>query len=438
MNAIIALCHFCDYHGPRTLFCTQAFKYSEFQQQQQLQNQQKSSNLSNTSTRTNRTYNNKTDTNNLTTNDRVEFVLEPAPPESLSPNLSTANRFNIEQQNITNFSSSPSSNSTHSLSPKIGAGLANNSGSNLEAVNSTCKACRAFDKSFHYYISYDDSTTLNGQSATRTSNTSESSGSSQNNANICYLSQSTPSDSEVFALVRKACLRTLHCEVFEDPIYFDDDKNGSVIGYEFNIKDSEGRGFQRSYSLIIIMKDRIYLQHLWSFLSKQMAIIASNIKLEAERKFNKDMSEKEMLNPISSLLINTSQNSNNNNNSGNEQTSGGLSNASNTSSEQRILTPSSSFYGPSTSSASAYQRQAMYTKKKTSKQVRGLIELTDDSMIFAKLHMWFTWILRMSSCQITEEFVHGILYLTFLTYFYFILIDALYITSLKFFLKSYI
>jgi hypothetical protein len=27
MNAIISLCHFCDTHGPKTLFCTQAFKY---------------------------------------------------------------------------------------------------------------------------------------------------------------------------------------------------------------------------------------------------------------------------------------------------------------------------------------------------------------------------------------------------------------------------
>ena len=103
------------------------------------------------------------------------------------------------------------------------------------------------------------------------------------------MSQSTPTDSEVFALVRKACLRTLHCEVFEDSIYFDDDKDGSVIGYEFNIKDSEGRGMQRSYSLIVIMKDRVYLQQLMSFLSKQMALIAANIKKEAERKFDSDM-----------------------------------------------------------------------------------------------------------------------------------------------------
>ncbi|KAG9465613.1 hypothetical protein GDO78_017991, partial [Eleutherodactylus coqui] len=24
MNAIVALCHFCELHGPRTLFCTEA------------------------------------------------------------------------------------------------------------------------------------------------------------------------------------------------------------------------------------------------------------------------------------------------------------------------------------------------------------------------------------------------------------------------------
>ena len=46
-------------------------------------------------------------------------------------------------------------------------------------------------------------------------------------------------------------------------------------------------------------------------------------------------------------------------------------------------------------------------EKKSSKLARGLIELTDDKYIFAKLHMWFTWILRMSSCQISEDWVTG-------------------------------
>lgn len=168
------------------------------------------------------------------------------------------------------------------------------------------------------------------------------------------------------AIVRNACIRTLHCEVFEDPIYFDDVKDGSVIGYEFHIKDSEGRGYQRSYSLVIIMKDRIYLQHLWSFLSTQMAVIAGNIKKEAQRQFDMEM----QANPVQ---MNNSPNS-------------AITNM-HVANSQKVL--------------------PMFQKKPREKKVRGLIELTGDAMIFAKLHMWFTWILRMSSCQISEEFIHG-------------------------------
>lgn len=129
-----------------------------------------------------------------------------------------------------------------------------------------------------------------------------------------------------------------------------------MIGYEFHIKDSEGRGQQRSYSLLIIMKDRIYLQHLWSFLSQQISIIATNIKQEAQLKFDKELKE----NPLNNLN-------------------------------------QSSFNAQSI-------RQFTNPNKKSS---RGLIELTDDPLIFSKLHMWFTWILRMSACQISEEFIHG-------------------------------
>jgi Vesicle coat protein involved in Golgi to plasma membrane transport len=165
------------------------------------------------------------------------------------------------------------------------------------------------------------------------------------------VSQSTPSDSEVFALVRKACLRTLHCEVFEDPIYFDDDKNGSVIGYEFRVKDSEGRGHQRQYSLLIIMKDRIHLQQLWSFLQHHIHVIASNIKNLAQQVFDADLKENPLL--------------------------------------QHSISASNSF------------------TKSPNKSMRGLIELTNDKLIFAKLHMWFTWILRACVCHLKEELLCG-------------------------------
>ena len=153
-------------------------------------------------------------------------------------------------------------------------------------------------------------------------------------------------------MLRKACLRTLHNEVFEDPIYFDDDKNGSVIGYEFRVKDSEARGHHRSYSLLIIMKDRIHLQQLWSFLQHHVHIIAANIKNAAQQIYDMEKDTKE----------------------------------------------SPTLYSNSTSN--------LY-KKCPHKAIRGLVELTNDKLIFAKIHMWFTWILRACVCRLKEEFLCG-------------------------------
>ena len=209
MNAIIALCHFCDYHGPRTLFCTQVFKYADFQQQQKL------STLSSNSTYNTESSRNVTkccnDSASSTATNKVEFVLQPAPPDLSSPNFSSINAFNLEQhiqQQQANISTSPSSNSSHSLSPKMSG---DRSGNHQEPITSTCKACRAFDKTFHYYISYDDAVTSNSinnnnnktSNINNTTSTTSESSSSISSTNICYLSQSTPSDSEVFALVRK-------------------------------------------------------------------------------------------------------------------------------------------------------------------------------------------------------------------------------------------
>ncbi len=107
------------------------------------------------------------------------------------------------------------------------------------------------------------------------------------------------------------------------------------------------------------MKDRIYLQHLWSFLQNEMAIVAAKIKASAQKVYDCEVKE-------NNLHLGLHFHS-----------------ASNSASGSNIF------------------------KKSPNKSNRGLIELTNDSLIFAKLHMWFTWILRASACQITEEFVHG-------------------------------
>ena len=149
MNAIIALCHFCDQHGPRTLFCTQAFKYTDHAQQQQQQQQQSGTTLNNLS---------ELLLMEATNNDsKTEpIILNPKAPSSAtkisyspdSSNTTTVGPVNKSRRQSIQFNSrKPLSMSTTSQSSLF---------SSIDSVNSTCKACRAFEKSFHHYISYDN------------------------------------------------------------------------------------------------------------------------------------------------------------------------------------------------------------------------------------------------------------------------------------------
>lgn len=56
------------------------------------------------------------------------------------------------------------------------------------------------------------------------------------------------------------------CPGREGPIFFGDEQQGFVFSHTFFIKDSLARGFQRWYSIITIMMDRIYLINSWPFL----------------------------------------------------------------------------------------------------------------------------------------------------------------------------
>ena len=231
MNAIIALCHFCDHHGPTTIFCTQAFKYSD--QQQPLPHQH------------HHRHNNHHHHILHDEGDEIEIELAGAANSDQLPH---------SPPNETTTSTSTTSK-TSSVARPILTNSSNVSGSSsLERSSSrtTCKACRAFNKGFHHYISYEKfntETIVEGEGGR-----GGGGGTGDDFGRICYISQASPSDSEVFAIVRKACLRTLHCEVFEDPIYFDDDNNGSVIGYEFNIKDCEGKKLNLRYFMVVLVK----------------------------------------------------------------------------------------------------------------------------------------------------------------------------------------
>ncbi|CAG8778172.1 17231_t:CDS:2, partial [Cetraspora pellucida] len=86
---------------------------------------------------------------------------------------------------------------------------------------------------------------------------------------ITYVGSRYPQHPQLYSAVRQACVRSLSCEFCqgrEGPVLFGDDKNGYVLSYMFKIRDSQARGFQRLYSFIFLMTDRIYLVASWPFL----------------------------------------------------------------------------------------------------------------------------------------------------------------------------
>ena len=60
------------------------------------------------------------------------------------------------------------------------------------------------------------------------------------------------------------------CPGREGPIFFGDKNRGHVLSHTFFVKDSQARGFQRWYSIIVVMMDKIYLLNSWPFLVTHM------------------------------------------------------------------------------------------------------------------------------------------------------------------------
>lgn len=71
------------------------------------------------------------------------------------------------------------------------------------------------------------------------------------------------------------------CPGREGPIFFGDEQHGFVFSHTFFIKDSLARGFQRWYSIIAIMMDRIYLINSWPFLLGKIRAIISELQGKA-------------------------------------------------------------------------------------------------------------------------------------------------------------
>ncbi|CAG8488434.1 11455_t:CDS:2, partial [Acaulospora morrowiae] len=117
------------------------------------------------------------------------------------------------------------------------------------------------------------------------------------NPMVTYIGSRYPQHSQLYAAVRQACVRSLSCEFCcqgrEGPVLFGDDKDGYVLSYMFKIKDNNARGFQRWYSFIFLMTDRVYLVASWPFLVSKFRTLATSLQSRANQVFEKENAARE-------------------------------------------------------------------------------------------------------------------------------------------------
>ena len=73
------------------------------------------------------------------------------------------------------------------------------------------------------------------------------------------------------------------CPGREGPIFFGDAHNGHVLSYPFQVRDAQGRAFERQYSLLVMMMDKTFLLNSWSFLVQQLARIVGRLQENADK-----------------------------------------------------------------------------------------------------------------------------------------------------------
>ena len=172
-------------------------------------------------------------------------------------------------------------------------------------------------------------------------------------------------DSNSFAIsnptIRDACIRSLSCEVYdsgegEGLIYFGDDQRAHILSHLFILRDSKARGFQRTYSILVMSRDKQQLLSDWDFYVKSIQQIVSRLKNKSKIIYESELTQTTCQQRRSLILDN-------------------VSNVDNARSLEDLL-----------------DRNRMNTHRTNSK-ARSLLDLTGDNTTFANLHIQFSWIL---------------------------------------------
>ncbi|XP_049287637.1 folliculin [Anopheles funestus] len=103
----------------------------------------------------------------------------------------------------------------------------------------------------------------------------------ESNAN--FVSSQIPVIGETAPLIKTAAFRSLSSEVSclaseGGLVFFGDAKHGHVLSHAFHLVDSEARGFQKRFSIVILMKDKMFLLNSQPFLTDCMVKISRELQ----------------------------------------------------------------------------------------------------------------------------------------------------------------
>ncbi|XP_055603266.1 folliculin isoform X2 [Uranotaenia lowii] len=130
-------------------------------------------------------------------------------------------------------------------------------------------------------------------------------------SNAHFVSSQVPAIPETVELVRKAAFRSISSEVscpslassgsssseaaaasvgFEGGlVFFGDAHRGHVLSYSFQLMDSQARGFVKQFSIVILMKDKMFLLNIQPFLADCLSKISKELQGYARSVHDEDL-----------------------------------------------------------------------------------------------------------------------------------------------------
>ncbi|EZF90412.1 hypothetical protein H113_08490 [Trichophyton rubrum MR1459] len=261
----------------------------------------------------------------------------------------------------------------------------------------TCSTSVSSSHHHHHHNNNNGSSSNNYYSPVSVHSSYSSSDSSCHTHVVTYLSMRGPAKPEDYALLRRASIRTLSCELLprglsSGPLSFGDPSAGYTIAYVFRLPDPMARGKRRSYALVALAgKDAGRTFRASPLIWRTFGRIANNIVSAAE-KFQESEKIREYgpspVHPSSSTTTTTTST---------------ISSAAASTASAREYTPISSFLTGRALDPDGQPRRAGQVR------ARNLIEIVGNEYIFAELHAQFVALLQQLSAMFASpsDNAHG-------------------------------